>query len=140
MADAVVEEVKRRLDIVDLISQSVPLKRAGRYLTGLCPFHQEKTPSFVVYPEQGTFHCFGCQKSGDVFTWVQETEHLDFGEALRRLAARAGVPLPERRPPPPDPDATAAVDALGAAAAWYHEQLVRAPDAEAARRYLTTRG
>jgi DNA primase len=140
MADPVIDEIKQRVDIADLVSQTVQLKKQGRYLKGLCPFHQEKTPSFVVYPDQGTFHCFGCGKSGDAFTWLQEREHLDFGEALRRLADRAGVQLPERTAKPPDPEATAAVDALAAAAAWYHEQLLQSPDAAAARQYLVSRG
>ncbi|MGH2371243.1 MAG: DNA primase, partial [Chloroflexota bacterium] len=140
MADPVIDEIKQRIDIADLVSQTVQLKKAGRGFKGLCPFHQEKTPSFHVYPDQGTFHCFGCSKSGDAFTWLQETEHLDFGEALRRLADRAGVRLPERTAPKPDPQAQASADALADAAAWFHAQLLRAPDAEAARQYLQRRG
>src|SRR5688500_20338472 len=96
MADPVIDEIKQRIDIADLVSGTVQLKKAGRGLKGLCPFHQEKSPSFHVYPDQGTYHCFGCGKSGDAFTWLQETEHLDFGEALRPLADRTGVRLPER--------------------------------------------
>ena len=103
MADPVIDEIKQRVDITDLVGTRVALKKAGRTLKGLCPFHDEKTPSFVVYPDQGSYHCFGCGKSGDAFTWMQETEHLDFGEALRHLAQRAGVGLPERRR---DPQAT----------------------------------
>src|SRR5688500_17297031 len=82
MADPVIDDVKSRVDITDFVSQRVQLKKAGRYLKGLCRFHQEKTPSFYVYPEQGTYHCYGCGKGGDVFTWLQEPENLDFGEAL----------------------------------------------------------
>src|SRR5919108_383967 len=88
-------------------------------------------------------HCFGCGQSGDVFTWVQETEHLDFGDALRRLAARAGVALPKRsaeRAQPADAESHAAGEALATAAAWYHERLLAAPDAAAARDYLAQRG
>src|SRR5918994_3135780 len=110
MADPTIDEIKQRIDIIDLISGTVQLKKAGRSFKGLCPFHQEKTPSFNVDPDRGTFHCFGCSKSGDVFTWLQETEGLDFGEALRRLADRAGVRLPERQAPRADPAAQAAKD------------------------------
>lgn len=140
MADPIVEEIKQRVDIIDLVSQKVVLKKAGRSHKGLCPFHQEKTPSFVVYPDQGTFHCFGCGKSGDAFTWLQETEHLDFGEALRRLAAQTGVQLPDRAPQKVDPEAQAAVDALQESATWYQEQLLHAPSGQAARDYLQRRG
>jgi DNA primase len=140
MADPVIDEIKQRVDLVDLVSQTVELKRAGRHLKGLCPFHSERTPSFYVFPEQGTYHCFGCSKSGDVFTWLQETQHLDFSEALKQLAQRAGVTLPERRPAQVDPEAKAARDALSAAAAWFHDQLLHAPDAGAARQYLARRG
>ncbi|HEV2122217.1 MAG TPA: DNA primase [Chloroflexota bacterium] len=140
MADPVIDEIKARVDIVDLISQTVQLNKAGRYLKGLCPFHGEKTPSFIVYPDQGRYHCFGCGKSGDAFTWVQETEHLDFGETLRKLADRAGVRLPERSEREPDPQAQAAADALTESAAWYHDQLIRSPEAEGARQYLVRRG
>ncbi|HXI17090.1 MAG TPA: DNA primase, partial [Chloroflexota bacterium] len=140
MADPIIDEIKERVDIADLISTRVQLKKAGRYLKGLCPFHGEKSPSFIVYPDQGRYHCFGCGKTGDAFTWLQETENLDFGESLRRLADRAGVQLPERSAHKPDPDAKAAADALTEAAAWYHEQLLHAPDAKTAREYLVRRG
>ena len=143
MADPVIDEIKQRVDITDLVGTRVALKKAGRTLKGLCPFHDEKTPSFVVYPDQGSYHCFGCGKSGDAFTWMQETEHLDFGEALRHLAQRAGVDLPERRR---DPQATEKrqrlLAVLAEAAAFYHEQLVeaRTPEAQAARKYVESRG
>jgi len=89
-----IQAVKERIDIVDLVSADVRLQKAGRTFKGLCPFHQERTPSFVVYPESGTWHCFGaCATGGDVFTYVMRRENVDFGEALRVLAERAGVPL-----------------------------------------------
>ncbi|HEX2515749.1 MAG TPA: DNA primase, partial [Chloroflexota bacterium] len=140
MADPTIDEIKQRIDIVDLISGTVALKKAGRSYKGLCPFHQEKTPSFNVDPDRGTYHCFGCSKSGDVFSWVQETEGLDFGEALRKLADRAGVRLPERQAPRPDPQAQAAADALSEASAWFHNLLLRAPEGAQAREYLGRRG
>ncbi len=143
MADPVIDEIKQRVHITDLVGSRVALKKAGRTLKGLCPFHDEKTPSFVVYPDQGSYHCFGCGKSGDAFTWVQETEHLDFGEALRHLAQRAGVDLPERRR---DPQATEhrqrLLAVLAEAAAFYHRQLLeaRTPEAQAVRKYVESRG
>ncbi len=140
MPDPVVDEIKQRIDIVELISGTVQLKKAGRSFKGLCPFHQEKTPSFNVDPDRGTFHCFGCSKSGDVFTWLQETEGLDFGEALRRLADRAGVRLPERQAPRADPAVQAAKDALHGAAEWVHSLLVRGQSGAQAREYLVRRG
>jgi DNA primase len=89
-----IQAVKERIDIVDLVSADVRLQKAGRTFKGLCPFHQERTPSFVVYPESGTWHCFGaCATGGDVFTYVMRRENVDFGEALRLLAERAGVSL-----------------------------------------------
>lgn len=93
MARDAVAEVRDRTDIVELVSQYVSLKRTGRNYKGLCPFHQEKTPSFVVFPDSGNFHCFGCGKGGDVFTFYMHIEHVEFREALAELAKRAGVEL-----------------------------------------------
>ncbi|MCS7261552.1 MAG: CHC2 zinc finger domain-containing protein, partial [Anaerolineae bacterium] len=82
----IVEEIKDRIDIVDFISGYVPLKKAGRTYKGLCPFHAEKTPSFVVFPHTQTWHCFGaCGTGGDIFSFLMRREGLDFSEALRRL-------------------------------------------------------
>lgn len=88
-----VEEIKSRLNIEDLVSQYVQLKRAGRNYKGLCPFHSEKTPSFVVSPDKGIAYCFGCHKGGDIFKFAQELENLDFPGAVRFLADRTGVKL-----------------------------------------------
>ena len=95
-----IEEVRRKTDIVQLISEAVTLKKAGRNFKALCPFPEEKTPSFMVSPERQMFKCFGCQKGGDAFKFVMERERLDFGEALRLLADRGGVQLKEVRPGP----------------------------------------
>ena len=140
---SVVDEVKERLDIVEVISQYVPLKKAGRSYKGLCPFHNEKTPSFVVFPENQSWHCFGsCGTGGDVFSFVMKRENLDFGEALATLAARAGVELQPRT-------ATASADEqkierlreiVADAAAYFNYLLNRAPEAVIARDTLERRG
>ncbi len=93
------ERVRAASDIVDVIGGYLPLKRAGANFVALCPFHKEKTPSFNVNPQRQIFHCFGCHKGGDVFTFVQEYESIDFPEALRRLADRAKIPLSESKGP-----------------------------------------
>src|SRR5437773_2035811 len=87
------EQIRAASDIVDVIGSYVPLKRAGANFVALCPFHKEKTPSFNVNPQRQIFHCFGCHKGGDVFTFVKEFESIDFPEAVRRLADRAKIPL-----------------------------------------------
>jgi DNA primase len=93
ISPATLEQVRAANDIVDVISAVLPLKRAGASFTALCPFHRERTPSFHVNPRKQTFHCFGCHKGGDVFTFIREYETLDFPEAVRRLAERARIPL-----------------------------------------------
>jgi DNA primase len=94
MAQDPVAEIRDRIDIVDLVQEYVPgLKRAGRSFKGLCPFHQEKTPSFVVFPDSQNFHCFGCGKGGDLFTFYMLVENVEFRDALRDLATKAGVEL-----------------------------------------------
>src|SRR5436190_17428960 len=97
-----VDEIKRRLDPVEYIGRATRLQKAGRNFRGLCPFHSEKTPSFYVFPDRGTWRCFGsCGEGGDLFTFVQKRDNLDFRNALRVLAEQAGVTLvaesPERR-------------------------------------------
>ena len=94
-----VEEIRSASDIVGIVGGYVRLKKAGRSFKGLCPFHKEKTPSFIVTPERQTFHCFGCGKGGDVFTFLMEMDGIGFPEALRTLAGRAGIRIPERGNP-----------------------------------------
>src|SRR3954463_14434290 len=87
------EQVRAASDIVEIIGNCIPLKRSGANFMALCPFHKEKTPSFNVNPHLQIFKCFGCQKGGDVFTFIMEYESVDFPEALKRLADRANIPL-----------------------------------------------
>lgn len=142
---SIAEEIKDRLDIVDVVSAYVPLRKAGRVYKALCPFHQEKTPSFVVFPESGTWRCFGaCGVGGDIFGFVMKRENLDFREALEVLARKAGVSLA-----PPDQAASQQDQYLDklrginqAAAVYFHSQLQQgsSSQAAAARAYLEKRG
>lgn len=140
---SVVEEIKERLDIVEVISAYVPLRKAGSVYKGLCPFHQEKTPSFVVYPDRGTWHCFGaCGTGGDVFSFVMKRDNLDFREALEVLAQKAGVNLAPPSAARSQQEQT--LDRLReinqAAAVYFHHQLRHAPQGQGARDYLAGRG
>ncbi len=136
---SVVDDVKQKIDIVDVIGQYVTLKKAGRNFKALCPFHSEKTPSFIVFPDQGTWHCFGsCGTGGDVFTFLMKRENIDFGEALRRLAQRAGVEL-VRESPGEDAERKRLREILAMAAAHYHYLLKNNPAAQHARDYLAKR-
>jgi DNA primase len=133
------EEVKNKLDIVEIIREYISLKPSGRNFQALCPFHNEKTPSFLVSPDKQIWHCFGCNKGGDVFTFVMEKEGLTFGEALRLLAGKAGVSLPEYSPELAS-QKNRLLDILENAAAYYHRALLESPSAEPARHYLAERG
>jgi len=97
MNDAV-SQIKARLSIEELVSQYVQLKKTGKYYKALCPFHKEKTPSFVVSPDKQMAYCFGCQKGGDIFAFLQQLEGLDFSGALKELAQRANVELSTTTP------------------------------------------
>jgi len=137
-----VARVREATDIVQLISATVALRKAGRRWQGLCPFHTEKTPSFSVNAEEGLYYCFGCRASGDAITFVRQTEGLDFAASVEMLAARAGITLRY------DSKGEAAqsgrrkklIEVVAAAVEWYHERLLRHPDAGAARGYLRSRG
>ena len=134
--------VRNAADIVAVISEHVQLKRVGRRWQGLCPFHQEKSGSFSVNAEEKLYYCFGCGAKGDVITFVREVEHLDFVGAVEKLAVKSGVTLRytdegqtegrKRR--------TKLLDAVSKASIWYHDRLLSAPDAAAARGYLRSRG
>jgi len=139
MTSGIAAEIKSKLPIVEVIGESVPLRRAGTAYKGLCPFHNEKTPSFVVSPDRETWHCFGCGEGGDIFTFLMRRDGIDFREALSRLAEKAGVVLSERTAAE-DRRRKRLRDALEAAIAWYREVLLQARLAEPARRYLAERG
>ena len=140
---SVTDEIKERLDIVEVISQYVPLKKAGRNYKGLCPFHSEKTPSFVVFPDSQSWHCFGaCSTGGDLFTFIMKRENLSFGEALELLAARAGVELMPRAGSlsVEEQRLERLREIVANAAGYYHYLLVNAPEAGIARDTLARRG
>jgi DNA primase len=134
-----VAEIKSRLPVIEIVGETVNLKRAGSTWKGLCPFHAEKTPSFTVSPERESWHCFGCGEHGDIFTFVMKRDGLDFREALGRLAERAGVEL-SATGAREDRRRKRLRDALEAAIAWYREVLRQANQAAPARRYLAERG
>lgn len=139
----VVDEIKERLDIVEVISSYIPLQRAGRYYRALCPFHTEKTPSFYVFPDSQRWHCFGaCGEGGDVFTFVMKKEGWDFATALQELARRAGVSLRPRTPEETQHEEERArlESAVAEAARYYHHLLLHAPEAALAREYIAHRG
>ncbi|MGB6895726.1 MAG: DNA primase [Dehalococcoidia bacterium] len=138
---SVVDEVKQRIDIVDLVGQYVPLQRAGRNFKALCPFHTERTPSFMVFPERQSWHCFGaCGSGGDVFTFLMKRENVEFGEALRLLAERAGVTLGGRSDPQEDARRQRLREANEAAAQYFHQALLSSSAGQLARDYLASRG
>ena len=143
MARDAVAEIRERLDIVDLVQVHVPsLKKAGRSFKGLCPFHQEKSPSFVVFPDSQNFHCFGCGKGGDLFTFTMLVENIDFREALRELANRAGVTLDTAQVATPEHDAhrRRLIEVNELAATFYANVLARAPQGAAGRAVVEQRG
>ena len=136
----VLDEIRARVDLVDLVGAVVPLKRAGERWKGLCPFHQEKTPSFTVHPKLHLFHCFGCHAGGDAFEFLRRHDRLDFPEAVRLLADRAGVPLPGRESTPEASARDGLLTLMEWAARRFESWLWEGPDAERARAYLDGRG
>ena len=132
-------EIRARISIVEVISAYVPLRKAGRSHTGLCPFHSESTPSFSVNEEGGFFHCFGCGVGGNVFTFLTRIEGLSFPEAVRRLAAKAGVSMPQAAKDPQAQD-RARLHRLNDLAATYFQHCLWGKAGDLARRYLAERG
>ncbi len=142
ISDDVLESIRTRVDIVDLVRESVPqLQRAGRNFKARCPFHQERTPSFIVTPERQSFHCFGCGVGGDVFSFVMKMESLNFMEAAEKLAGRAGIEIVKKDQVlgPADAERLKLKELLELAAAFYHTTLLQSSTAAAARKYLAQR-
>ncbi|NJN93420.1 MAG: DNA primase [Anaerolineales bacterium] len=141
---SVTDDIKARLDIVDVVSDTVSLKKSGRSYTGFCPFHSNtKTPSFVVFPDTQTWRCFGaCADGGDLFSFVMKREGLDFKGALDLLAHRAGVKLPEyhARSPQQSEERDKLLELTAAAASYFHQLLTTSRSAATTREYLVQRG
>jgi DNA primase len=138
-ASGIAAEIKSKLPVVDVVGETVVLKRAGSAYKGLCPFHAEKTPSFIVTPDRESWRCFGCGEGGDIFTFLMRRDGIDFREALSRLAEKAGVELSPQTAKE-DRHRRRLREALEAAIAWYREVLLQAPQAAKARAYLDERG
>jgi DNA primase len=141
--DEVIAEVRNRADIVDVISEYLPLKKAGKNYSALCPFHPEKTPSFMVSNGKQVFHCFGCGAGGDVFGFLMKSQKLSFPQAVKVLAEKYGVPVPQRRVSPSAKKESQRKEELHKvnqlAVDYYHDVLFRREGAEA-REYLRKRG
>ena len=140
-SEEIIEEVRQTNDIVDIISQYVHLKRSGRNFFGLCPFHNEKSPSFSVSPDKQIFHCFGCGVGGNVFTFLSRIEGINFVEAVQTLAERANIQLPtfENNVDKAKEELKAKVYKVNEyAAQYYHENLYK-PSAKIAQEYVKQR-
>jgi DNA primase len=135
----ILDEIRSRLDMAELVGQSVNLKRAGENWKGLCPFHTEKTPSFTVNPKRGIFHCFGCGVGGDAFGFLMRQDRLAFPEAVRALAQRAGVELPTQRTPETDGKLEGLRRVMALAAQFYTDALW-AKEGARAQAYIESRG
>jgi DNA primase len=139
-----IEQVAAANDIVEVIGSYFPLKRAGTNFKALCPFHQEKTPSFMVSASRQTFHCFGCGAGGSVFRFVMEYEHIDFPAAVRKLGERAGITIVEKRGAADESRQYETRRKLlklhAEAAEWFHDNLIKREIGESARKYLKQRG
>ncbi|MGH7507309.1 MAG: DNA primase, partial [Longimicrobiales bacterium] len=140
IGDALIEEVRARADIVELIGEQIPLKRAGKEFKALCPFHNEKTPSFYVVPAKGFYKCFGCGESGDVFTFLMKRGGLGFLDAVRQVATRVGVEIPDAGPERREDEPNRALyEVVAFAADHFQHELWDEPGGERARRYLEHR-
>lgn len=142
MARDAVSDVRDRIDVIDLVQTYVPsLKKTGANFKGLCPFHNEKTPSFIVFPESQNFHCFGCGKGGDIFTFYMLVENVEFREALKELASRAGVELDVGAPRLPEEEEKRKklVEINELAGMWFHHVLLSTGHGEAGREVIAKR-
>src|ERR1700731_1500407 len=143
-AGSFAERVKQQADIVRVIGEYVRLKKSGQNFTGLCPFHQEKTPSFAVHPVKQIYHCFGCGAGGDVFKFIMEMDKCDFPAAVRAVAEKCGIAVPRSRESSPEErrenqQRTALVEMHAEAAAFFNRQLLGTAEGKAARMYLADR-
>ena len=142
IAEDDIQRVRAAVTLSDLVSGHTQLRRSGRSQIGLCPFHSERTGSFSVNDETGRYMCFGCGAKGDVFNFVQQTQHLDFIASVEFLAAKAGIEL--RYTSGPDTGQRKhrkeLLEVMERAVDWYHRNLLESPDARAARDYLRSRG
>ncbi len=144
ISDQLIQTIRSRIDLVALVSEHLTLKKTGQNFTGLCPFHSEKTPSFVVNPAKQFFHCFGCSEGGDLFHFVSKMEQISFPEAIRKLAKKAGVTIPSssswKKEDRTDNESEAIYQLNEAAAKRFHDHLLHRKEAEPARAYLKARG
>src|SRR3990172_4853605 len=139
LAVGVAAEVKSKLSVVDVVGETVSLKKAGTTYKGLCPFHGERTPSFVVTPARESWHCFGCGEGGDIFSFVMRRDGVGFAEALKTLASKAGVELSERTARE-DAHRARLREVLETAIAFYHTVLTAHRTGQPALDYLRSRG
>lgn len=135
-----VEEIKGKVDIVELIGERVTLKKAGRHFKGLCPFHSEKSPSFIVSPERQSYKCFGCGEGGDVITFLQKYDGMSFLEVLELLAKKVGITLENYRPTEADSQRKRLLEIMNLAAEYYTYLLTKHESGKDARDYLSKRG
>ncbi|MBI1977073.1 MAG: DNA primase [Candidatus Omnitrophica bacterium] len=139
--EAVIEQIRDRADIVEIVSGYVSLKKTGRNFKGLCPFHHEKTPSFLVSSEKQIYHCFGCGEGGNVLSFLMKMERTTFPETVEFLADRLGIPIPQTKTAAAgNASSQELYDANGLAARYYHEILLRSAQESVVRRYLAKRG
>ncbi len=140
----VIQRLREQADIVEIVSAYTPLKSSGRSHKGCCPFHDEKTPSFHVYPDDGGYHCFGCQEHGSVFDFLMKRGGLSFREALEEVSRQTGIALPEPKSTPEDAERQRRLEAMRAAldfaAHYFRKILTDLPAGDEARRYLADRG
>ncbi len=139
-----VSEIRDRSSLLEVISDYLTLKKTGKHYKGLCPFHSEKTPSFMVNEEKQIFHCFGCGAGGDVFKFLMEIGHFSFPQALEELEKRYGIKLPSQELTPAQKREMAKRDILfqinQTASEYFHDLLVRRKEGEEGRKYLSRRG
>src|SRR6266566_583557 len=143
---SLIEAIKAKIDVVEEVGLVVSLRKSGKSFQGLCPFHNERTPSFYVFPESQTWRCFGCHEGGDIFTFVEKQQGMDFREALLYLAEKAGISVEEYSSPNPEQEreTNALKERLRKlnedAVLWFHQMLLRSKEAADARAYLQSRG